>query len=311
MKTKNIVIVLALFVVLIFGSCGKEVERTASKNKTFKPSITISSEVDNDSSVIEKTTTKAITTIPITTTKKEVDSSSIVDSSSVAETTVVTYGPEVPETMQVIEEPIIYEVIEEPVVEETQEVIVEDTEENNDIEETAQPVEEYVVYKPSTHYIHRSSCHWVTDECYKIENTNDIEAKKCGECNPDMEIVTEYKEPEPETPTPASNSWSGAVLSPSAGVVYGPSGKETYYNLDMSGVISIMRGMGFDAASYPYWVRSDGVKMLGQYCIVAANLDVHPRGSLVECSLGTAIVCDTGGFAYSNPNQLDIAVAWG
>ena len=42
----------------------------------------------------------------------------------------------------------------------------------------------------------------------------------------------------------------------------------------------------------------------------AANLDVHPRGSLVETSLGTAIVVDTGGFADSNPNQIDIAVNW-
>ena len=42
----------------------------------------------------------------------------------------------------------------------------------------------------------------------------------------------------------------------------------------------------------------------------AANLNVHPRGSLVETSMGTAIVCDTGGFAYSNSTQLDIATTW-
>lgn len=107
--------------------------------------------------------------------------------------------------------------------------------------------------------------------------------------------------------TPSSSSWNGSVLSPAAGVNQGPSGRETYYNLPMDGVVSIMRGMGNND---PYWVREDGVKMLGNYVMVAANLDVHPRGSLVESSLGTAIVCDTGGFAYSNPNQLDIATAW-
>ena len=101
--------------------------------------------------------------------------------------------------------------------------------------------------------------------------------------------------------------WNGPVLTPWAGTVEGPSGKETYYNLDMSGVVDIMRSMGNDD---PYWVREDGCKMLGDYIMCAANLDVHPRGSLVESSLGTCIVCDTGGFAYYNPTQPDIAVTW-
>ena len=44
--------------------------------------------------------------------------------------------------------------------------------------------------------------------------------------------------------------------------------------------------------------------------MVAANLNVHPRGSIVETSLGLGIVCDTGGFASGNATQLDIAVSW-
>lgn len=104
-----------------------------------------------------------------------------------------------------------------------------------------------------------------------------------------------------------SKKWTGPVLSPSAGTVIGPNGKETYYNLPMEGVVSMMRSLG---NADEYWVREDGVKMLGQYVMAAANLSVHPRGSLVESSLGTAIVCDTGGFAHANPNQLDIATAW-
>lgn len=104
-----------------------------------------------------------------------------------------------------------------------------------------------------------------------------------------------------------TGDWNGSVLTASAGVNYGPSGKETYYNLDMSGVVNNMRNMGNNDA---YWVRDDGAKMLGDYVIVAANLDVHPRGSLVETSLGTGIVADTGGFAAGNPNQVDIATAW-
>ena len=96
-------------------------------------------------------------------------------------------------------------------------------------------------------------------------------------------------------------------LTPSAGVFYGPSGKETYYNLDISGVISIMRGMGNNDE---YWVRMDGAKMLGDYIMVAADLNKHPRGSIVETSLGQGIVCDTGSFTYTSDTQLDIATNW-
>lgn len=101
--------------------------------------------------------------------------------------------------------------------------------------------------------------------------------------------------------------WKGPVLSKGRGVNYGPSGKETYYNLNMSGVVNIMRGMG---NTDEYWVREDGCKMLGDYIMVAANLHLHPRGSIVETSLGEGIVCDTGGFAENNPTQIDIAVTW-
>lgn len=59
---------------------------------------------------------------------------------------------------------------------------------------------EYVVYKPSTHYIHKSTCSWVTDECYEIESTKDLEVLVCGDCNPDM-LVEKYYEPPVETTT--------------------------------------------------------------------------------------------------------------
>ncbi len=101
--------------------------------------------------------------------------------------------------------------------------------------------------------------------------------------------------------------WKGPVLSKGRGVNYGPSGKETYYNLNMSGVVNIMRSMGYTGE---YWVRDDGCKMLGEYIMVAANLNLRPRGSIVETSLGDAIVCDTGGFAKRNPTQIDVAVTW-
>lgn len=104
-----------------------------------------------------------------------------------------------------------------------------------------------------------------------------------------------------------AHRWKGPVLSAGRGVNYGPSGKETYYNLNMNGVVNIMRSMG---NTDEYWVRDDGCKMLGDYIMVAANLNLRPRGSIVETSLGDAIVCDTGGFARKNPTQIDIATTW-
>ncbi len=110
--------------------------------------------------------------------------------------------------------------------------------------------------------------------------------------------------------TGRNTGWSGRRLSSGAGTISGPSGKETYYNLNMSVCVNVMRRMGFSEEEYPYEVRSDGVKTLGGLVMVAANLGLRPRGSLIETSVGPGIVVDTGGFAKRNPKQLDICVAW-
>lgn len=106
--------------------------------------------------------------------------------------------------------------------------------------------------------------------------------------------------------------WDGPKLAPGIGTVYGPTGKETYYNQDMTTLISWARDAGFDAETYPYWIREDGCKMLGKYIMCAANLNHFPRYSLVESSLGTCIVVDTGDFIYYDEgwNWLDLAVVW-
>ena len=117
----------------------------------------------------------------------------------------------------------------------------------------------------------------------------------------DIENSEEYKAVQ------GAFDYNGSVLSRSRGTVSGPSGKETYYNLNMSGCINIMSSRGFHE---PYWVRSDGVKMYGYYVMCAAGLSIRPKGSIVESSRGLAIVVDTGGFASRNPRQLDIAVTW-
>lgn len=104
--------------------------------------------------------------------------------------------------------------------------------------------------------------------------------------------------------------YSNDPLTASKGRNNGPSGEETWYNLDMIGVVSNMRNLGFDQDSYPYWVRGDNVKMLGNYVMVAANLNIRPKGTILETSLGLGIVCDTGKFVANNPTQIDIATNW-
>lgn len=122
----------------------------------------------------------------------------------------------------------------------------------------------------------------------------------------------EYSEPTSVSYQQPSGGTSGdAVLTMAKGVNYNQQGyKETWYNLDMSYIVVIMRDAGFSEEEYPYWIREDGVKMLGPYVMVAADFSLHPRGSLVETSLGTGLVCDTGGFVQWNSYQLDIAVDW-
>ena len=105
-------------------------------------------------------------------------------------------------------------------------------------------------------------------------------------------------------------SWDGPVLNSRIGTIQGPNGKETYYNLPMHGVVQIMRDAGFSEEEYPYWIREDGCKMLGNYIMVAADLSIRPRGSIIETSLGAALVCDTGSFVNYNATQIDVAVNW-
>jgi hypothetical protein len=119
------------------------------------------------------------------------------------------------------------------------------------------------------------------------------------------EVYAAYPEWRPDAPEPERPH-----LTKSAGVFQGPSGKETYYNLPMGQVINNMRSLGYSVEEYPFTVREDGAKCLGPYVIAAANLNLRPRGTIVETSLGMAIVCDTGSFASYNSTQLDLATDW-
>ena len=81
--------------------------------------------------------------------------------------------------------------------------------------------------------------------------------------------------------------------------------RETYYDLNMN---VVMRSCG--QGGY-YTVRPDGAKVDAQgYILIAANYSNYPKCSLVETSLGTGKVYDTGGFAANHPYGFDLATDW-
>lgn len=157
---------------------------------------------DNFISPLQLAITGTTTTSSTTTTETSTTTSSMLSIITTAATTTVGGTTDVvtsttsEETTETVTEASTDEEIE------TSEETAEDTVERiaDAIKETkVESVREYTVYKPSTHYIHRSSCHWCNSECYEIDSTEGLEARKCSECKPDMEIVTPYEEPTPTT----------------------------------------------------------------------------------------------------------------
>lgn len=99
--------------------------------------------------------------------------------------------------------------------------------------------------------------------------------------------------------TYSAPSGGSGILTPSSGVNWFNGRKETYYNLNMSGVVANAKNMGIEG---DYWVRGDGVKMYGGYVIVAAQMD---KGTIIDTSLGAGIVLD-----WCPAGTIDIAVSW-
>lgn len=99
-------------------------------------------------------------------------------------------------------------------------------------------------------------------------------------------------------------------ITKQSGIFNGISGIESWYNLKMGGCIDYMRELGYSVEEYPYWVRSDGCKMLGNYVMVACNTNVYPKGTIIETSMGTGIVVDHCVAAEWGKVTLDIAVSW-
>lgn len=80
---------------------------------------------------------------------------------------------------------------------------------------------------------------------------------------------------------------------------------ETWYDLNMSKICQRAYESGIQSE---YSVNDNGVKMYGNYVIVAADWNIHPYGSLVETSHGTGIVLDT--HTAKDRALIDIATTW-
>lgn len=198
MKKFNLFLAILLSCIAVFCSCGPvEIGDSSIKPATTRAALInengdsvallddSSSIIVDESSIAETTTTKATTTKKTTTTKKKTTTT------KATTTTLATYQTEIERgAAPAVEETIIYEQTEPPA-----------------------QIEEFIVFKSSTHYVHCSTCHWATSDCEKITDTENIKARKCTECNPDIEIKHVYKEPVTTTTTTSAATSSAAIDS--------------------------------------------------------------------------------------------------
>lgn len=98
------------------------------------------------------------------------------------------------------------------------------------------------------------------------------------------------------------------------GLYNGVNGIEGYSNWCTEYTVNAARQCGYDKETYPYWVRDDGCKMLGDYIICAADYKVYPYGTIIDTSLGKGIVIETGGtvckYDKNYYKDIDIATTW-
>lgn len=123
----------------------------------------------------------------------------------------------------------------------------------------------------------------------------------------ELKIIKEAEYVELESEVILLKTYPEIKLNKKIGTVQGPQEIEKFYNLPMENVIQTMRNAGYTEEDYPYYISDDGIKMFGDFIIVAADLEKYPRGTIVETSLGQGMVCDTG---EDLEGIFDLAVEW-
>lgn len=95
--------------------------------------------------------------------------------------------------------------------------------------------EEYLVYKPSTKYAHRSTCRWNKDDAYRCDDFSQLETRICTECNPEIGDHIEY-------PTPTVGNKDNATYVGNFKMTYYPA--TAYYDGVCGGSGRTLRGYG-------------------------------------------------------------------
>lgn len=265
---------------LIFTVQAFEDKPDGKVQETTTAVTTVAEETTAEVTTAEVTTTvTTVTELPKTSITTGVTTVSTAETTSVTElTTELTPEP----TPEPVSEPTT-----EPMPESTPETVTEPVPEP--VPEPT-PTPEFIVYKETTHYVHRSTCRWYNpDVCREITSTEGLEARLCTECNPDIEIITPYVEPVYEEPVyvpPAEVTDS--ANAPTIGSYVGTYSATAYTHT----------GNPCASGTYPYvakWI--DGVC----YRTVAADYNFSLGQKLyIEAGdyTGYVIVEDRGGFGY-------------
>ena len=185
-KLNDVTIIAILMVAVIIMGCmmfsspkNNEIKRIALTATTTSITTTSTTVTTTTMTTTSRTTTTNIstTTLADTTTVTTTTTSPVESTTDTYEATVI-YKEEQPELMELFNQELYYEPIEM--------IIEETTIEDKDI---------YYFYEESMR-VHTPSCIYADPSCMEVIEDGYIDcARRCTECNPDIEIGTIYEEP--------------------------------------------------------------------------------------------------------------------
>lgn len=187
-KLNDVTIIAILMVAVIIMGCmmfsspkNNEIKRialTATTTSITTTSTTTTTTTTDNNTTTSRTTTTSISTTTLADTTTVTTTTSPVESTTDTYEATVIYKEEQPELMELFDQELYYEPIEM--------IIEETTIEDKDI---------YYFYEESMR-VHTPSCIYADPSCMEVIEDGYIDcARRCTECNPDIEIGTIYEEP--------------------------------------------------------------------------------------------------------------------
>ena len=158
--------------------------KITTTNTSTTMTTTTTTTTDNTTTTSRITTTSTSNTTLADTTTVTTTTSPVESTTDTYEATVI-YKEEQPEPIELFDQELYYEPIE--MIEETTPVEIEET--------TIEDKDIYYFYEGSMR-VHTPSCIYADPSCMEVIEDGYIDyARKCTECNPDIEIGTIYEEP--------------------------------------------------------------------------------------------------------------------